>query len=207
MISRRNMLAGSAGIAALSVPAAARALIPTPAQTPGPFFPDRLPVESDFDLTTIGTAPPANGEVIEIVGQVLGLDGRPVSGATVELWQANAFGRYAHSRDTSAAPLDPNFQGYGAVRSDEQGRYRFRTIRPGLYTGRARHLHFYVAGPGFERIPMQMYFGGEPGNEADFLYRSLRTAEAREALTVDFLPLNANEAPQGRFDIVVDARE
>lgn len=207
MISRRSVLTGTAAFSALSIPAVARAAIPTPLQTPGPFFPDLLPSESDFDLTSIGSAPPANGEVIEIVGQVMGLDGRPISGATVELWQANAFGRYAHSRDTSSAPLDPNFQGYGAVRTDEAGRYRFLTIRPGLYTGRTRHLHFYAAGPGFERVPMQMYFGGESGNQSDFLYNALRTPEAQRAVTVDFQSLNAKEAPQGRFDIVVDARE
>jgi len=128
---------------------------------------------------------------------VLGADGRPVQGAAVELWQANAYGRYAHGGDRSAAPLDPNFQGYGAIRTDAEGRYRFRTIRPGAYAGRTRHLHFYATGPGFERTPLQMYFAGDAGNEADFLYRSLPTLEQREAVTVGFAE------GRGVFDIVL----
>lgn len=195
MISRRQVVLG---VAASGLSAhAASALTPTPRQTTGPFYPERLPRESDADLASMAGSAPATGEVIVVEGRVLGTDGRPVAGASLELWQANAFGRYAHSGDRSDVPLDPNFQGYGAVRTDAEGRYRFRTIRPGEYAGRTRHLHFYAAGPGFERTPMQMYFAGDPGNEADFLWRSLSTPELRDAVTVDF------GGGQGTFDIVL----
>ena len=195
MISRRGLVSGAASSGLYA--SAASALVPTPRQTAGPFYPDILPRESDADLVTMAGGAPATGEVIVVEGQVLGVDGRPVAGASIELWQANAFGRYAHSADRSDVPLDPDFQGYGAVRTDAQGRYRFRTIRPGAYAGRTRHLHFYATGPGFERMPMQMYFAGDPGNDVDFLWRALRDPAQRDAVTVDF--------PDGRgmFDIVL----
>ena len=195
MISRRILVIGAAASGLAT--SAASALVPTTPQTPGPFFPDIMPVESDFDLTTISGGAPAVGEVITVEGRVLGADGRPVPGAAVELWQANAYGRYTHSRDRSSVPLDPNFQGYGAVRTDAEGRYRFRTVLPGEYAGRTRHLHFYTTGPGYERTPFQMYFAGDPGNEGDFLYRSLPTAEARAAVTPSF------DGGRGTFDIVL----
>jgi protocatechuate 3,4-dioxygenase beta subunit len=194
MITRRQTLLGATA-SCLATPALA--LRPTPQQTPGPFFPDILPRESDFDLVTMAGNAPATGEVITVEGRVLGPDGRPVPQAAVELWQANAWGRYSHSRDRSDAPLDPNFQGYGIVRADAEGRYRFRTISPGAYAGRTRHLHFYVAGPGFERVPLQMYFAGDAGNANDFLYRSLPTQGARDAVTADFA------TGTGRFDIIL----
>lgn len=195
MISRRQIVLGAA---ASGLPInAASALVPTPQQTPGPFYPDILPRESDADLVSIAGGPPAAGDVIVVEGRVLGTDGRPVVGASLELWQANAYGRYSHSADRSNVPLDPNFQGYGVVRTDADGRYRFRTIQPGAYTGRTRHLHFYATGPGFERTPMQMYFAGNPGNEVDFLWRSLTGPAARDAVTVNF------EGGTGTFDIVL----
>lgn len=202
MISRRQTFLGIAASGTLATPALA--LVPTPRQTTGPFYPEALPSESDADLVTIGSGPPATGEVIEVTGQVLGLDGRPVPAATVQLWQANAWGRYAHSRDRRNAPLDPNFQGFGAVRTDENGRYRFRTIKPGEYPGRTRHLHFLIGGPGFEPIPTQMYFAGDPGNARDGLLNSIRDPEARNGVIVAFAPSAAqpNEL-SGRFDIVL----
>lgn len=199
MLTRRGLLATGAA-AGFSVPA--QALVPTPRQTTGPFYPDVLPPESDFDLVTMAGKAPATGEVIGIEGRVLDIDGRPVRGAVVELWQANAYGRYAHSGDRSDVPLDPNFQGYGVVRADDAGRYRFRTIRPGLYSGRTRHVHFSVRGPGFEDKPMQMYFAGEAGNTRDFLYAALQDHESRQAVTVDFVQGSGAE-PIGIFDIVV----
>jgi len=204
MLSRRTLLSGAAGTAAISTPAITVAAIPTPRQAAGPFFPDVLPPESDADLTQIGSGAAAQGEVIEVAGRVLGLDGRPISGAAVQLWQANTFGRYANTRDRSSAPLDPNFQGYGVAMSDAEGFYRFRTIRPGLYTGRTRHLHFAAQGPGFEVFTTQMYFEGEPDNGADFLYRSL--GDRAGALTTRFALDAERGVPVGTFDFVVDGR-
>jgi len=201
MISRRKAVLGLAASTGFASPA--MALTRTPIQTTGPFYPDVLPSESDADLVQIGNGAPASGEVIEITGQLLGLDGRPIIGGFVELWQANAFGRYANSRDTSSAPLDPNFQGYGVVRTDEQGRYRFRTIKPGEYPGRTRHLHFRVGGPGFEAVPTQMYFAGDPGNERDFLWNGIRNPTARDSVTVAFSPSAQSGVSTGNFEIVV----
>lgn len=202
MISRRHTLFGLAASGALTSPALA--LTRTPRQTTGPFYPDVLPSESDADLVTIGSGPPATGDIIEVTGRVLGLDGRPIPGATVQMWQANAWGRYAHSRDRRDAPLDPNFQGFGAVRSDSEGRYRFRTIKPGEYPGRTRHLHFLIGGPGFEPLPTQMYFAGDPGNIRDGLWNSIRDPEARANVTVAFQPSATETGTEtGTFDIVV----
>lgn len=202
MISRRQTFLGIAATGALTTPALA--LSRTPRQTTGPFYPEALPSESDADLVTIGNGPPATGEVIEVTGRVLGLDGRPIPQATVQLWQANAWGRYAHSRDTRDVPLDPNFQGFGAVRTDDAGRYRFRTIKPGEYPGRTRHLHFLIGGPGFEPLPTQMYFAGDPGNAVDGLWNSIRDPEARAGVTVAFSPHPGDAAAKtGKFDIVV----
>ena len=200
MISRRQTVLG---IALASVTSPALALTRTPRQTPGPFYPDVLPSESDADLVRIGSGPAALGEEIEVSGKVLGLDGRPIANGFVELWQANANGRYANSRDTSSAPLDPNFQGYGVVRTDDQGRYRFRTIKPGEYTGRTRHLHFRIGGPGFEPLPTQMYFAGDAGNSRDFLWKSIRDPQARESVTVAFEPNVSTGVASGTFDIVL----
>lgn len=201
MISRRKAVLGMAATTGFASPA--MALTRTPRQTTGPFYPDVLPSESDADLVRIGNGAPAVGEEIEVTGRLLGLDGRPIQGGFVELWQANAYGRYANSRDTSSAPLDPNFQGYGVVRTDDQGRYRFRTIKPGEYTGRTRHLHFQVGGPGFEPFPTQMYFAGDPGNERDFLWNRIGNPEERDAVTVAFASNGGLERAAGNFEIVV----
>jgi len=201
MISRRQTVLGLAAATGIAPPALA--LTRTPRQTTGPFYPDVLPSESDADLVRIGSGPAALGEEIEITGRLLGLDGRPISGGFIELWQANVYGRYAHSRDTSNVPLDPNFQGFGVVRTDEQGRYRFRTIKPGEYPGRTRHLHFRVGGPGFEALPTQMYFAGDPGNARDFLWNRIRNPHARESVTVAFSQQNATAVASGQFDIVI----
>ena len=202
MISRRTTLLGLGAGALATTPAAA--LVPTPRQTPGPFYPDVLPRESDADLTRVGTGPQATGEVIEVAGRVLDPQGRPVPGGVVELWQANAWGRYAHSLDRRDAPLDPAFQGFGVVRADAEGRYRFRTILPGLYPGRTRHLHFRFKAPGSEWVPTQMYFEGEPGNARDFLLQSVRDPRARDGLTVAFAPKGDEPSvAAGIFDIVI----
>ena len=201
MISRRQTVLGL--VAAGGVASPALALTRTPRQATGPFYPEALPSESDADLVRIGPGPAALGEEIEVTGQVLGMDGRPIAGGFVELWQANANGRYSHSRDNSPAPLDPNFQGYGVVRTDEQGRYRFRTIKPGEYPGRTRHLHFRIGGPGFEALPTQMYFAGDTGNAGDFLWNGIRDISARDAVTVAFAPSAETGIPSGRFDIVL----
>ena len=124
------------------------------------------PVETDADLTRLtGHAGRAKGEVIDVSGRVLDRNGIPVKGALLELWQANAAGRYAHHGDTHNAPLDPDFQGYALQITDAEGRYRFLTIKPGAYPAgeymRAQHIHFDVRGK-WDRLVTQMYFKGDP---------------------------------------------
>jgi protocatechuate 3,4-dioxygenase beta subunit len=200
--SRRVLLAGFA-LAALPGLLSAAALIATPRQTAGPFYPRTLPLDSDSDLVQVqGRPEQAAGQVTHIFGRVLDRAGRPQPGVRIEIWQCDAFGHYHHVGDDGGA--DPNFQGFGRRTTDADGAYRFRTIRPVPYPGRTPHIHFAVAGPGFERLTTQMYVAGEPLNERDFLYASLRDLAAR-AVTVALEPAPEVEpgALAGTFDIVL----
>ena len=209
--SRRTLLAASAPLvlsAAMPGPAAAAVLLPTPSQALGPFYPRTLPLDRDADLVQVeGRSEPAAGIVTHVFGRVTDTDGRPQAGTRIEIWQCNAFGRYHHPRAPANAPIDENFQSYGATVTDSDGAYRFRTIRPVPYPGRAPHIHFAIQGPGFERLVTQMYVAGEPDNDRDGLLGSVRDPAARARLIV---PLQA--APQveadalaGTFDIVLGA--
>jgi protocatechuate 3,4-dioxygenase beta subunit len=139
---------------------------------------------------------PAIGQLMTIAGRILDEDARPVAGAVVELWQANAAGRYAHPIDTSRAPLDPNFLGHARVLTDTDGRYEFITIKPGAYAvpvpetwWRPPHLHFSVHGPSsLSRLVTQMYFPGDPLNALDRILNSVPDAAARARLIARMLP-------------------
>ena len=196
-ISRRQVLRTSAALAgfAMSSPLhavlAQTALRRTPGEILGPFYPVEKPPDRGADLTTIQGKPGrAQGQVIYVMGRVLNPRGEPVRGARVELWQANTHGRYSHPSDTNPAPLDPNFEGFAVQVSDAEGRYRFKTIKPGAYpTGlggwtRPPHIHFEVTGR-VDRLVTQMYFNGEPLNEKDQLLQRIR---CKECLTTKLLP-------------------
>lgn len=210
-LGRRRFLAGSFVTAgSLILPAGLYAqsdrLIATPRQTTGPFYPTQFPADVDNDLVLLrGAAARAEGIVTHIAGRVLGLDGRPIPNATVEIWQCDARGRYLHPSDTGGRPRDSAFQGFGRVTSDPGGAYAFRTIRPVPYPGRTPHIHFAVAAPGRRELVTQMYVAGEPANERDGLYRSLRDARERDAVTVRLEPANGIEtaALAGSFDLVL----
>jgi protocatechuate 3,4-dioxygenase beta subunit len=150
-------------------------LTPTIDQVLGPFYPVTKPLDHDADLTVIQGKPgKAQGQVIHLMGRVLNLKGDPIPGAQVEIWQANTFGRYTHPSDTNPAPLDPNFEGFGAQITDAEGRYRFKTIKPGAYPVpvegwiRPPHIHFDVTSKS-NRLITQLYFEGEPLNDKDLL--------------------------------------
>lgn len=209
MTERRSFLriATVAG-ATLGLPAWARALIATPAMTEGPFYPRELPLDQDNDLTRVeGAAGVASGVLLDLSGRVIGLNGAPAANARVEIWQCNAFGRYHHPADTSKAPLDPNFQGFGKTITDQDGRYRFRTIKPAPYPGRTPHIHFRVVQPAFGSLTTQMFVAGEPQNERDFLFRSLRDDRLRALMAAPLQPAPAGSdvALTGQFDIVIGA--
>jgi protocatechuate 3,4-dioxygenase, beta subunit len=205
---RRFVLGGLAG--ALILPAgraaAQAALVATPSQTAGPFYPVKFPPDVDSDLVMLrGSEARAEGTVTHVMGRVLGLDGKPVEGATVEIWQCDAHRRYLHPADTGGRPRDKAFQGYGRAVSGADGAYRFRTIKPVPYPGRTPHIHFAVQAPGRRELVTQMYVAGEPGNERDGLYRSLRDPRQRAAVTVRLDPAGGIEggALAGSFDLVL----
>ena len=201
-VDRRAFVIGAVAVG-LSTSAAA-ALVPTPRQTAGPFYPRPLPVETDADLVRVqGVPDPALGTVTYVSGQVLDRSGRPIDGARVEIWQCDAKGRYRHPADRG--PRDDGFQGYGRVVAGADGGYRFRTIRPVPYPGRTPHIHFAITAPGAEPWTTQMYVAGEPLNERDFLLSRIRDPEARARVLVDLVPAPDVEAGAlaGRFDIVL----
>jgi protocatechuate 3,4-dioxygenase beta subunit len=141
-------------------------LEPTPIMSVGPYYPVQKPLKQITDLTRQPGYPGrAKGQILDLTGRVLTADGKPVANARIELWQANAAGRYRHHGDTHNAPLDPNFSGYAVETTDADGRYRFLTVKPGPYPGRysmrARHIHFDVTGR-WDRLVTQMYFPGDP---------------------------------------------
>ena len=159
----------------------------------GPVFGDDAIGETDHDLTVQCAGEPL-GERITVTGRLLDVDGRPVRGALVEIWQANAGGRYKHEVDQHPAPLDPNFDGAGRCLTDDEGRYRFITIKPGSYpwgnhenAWRPAHIHFSVFGRAFtQRLVTQMYFPGDPLFAYDPIFHSVRDPKARALLVSQF---------------------
>jgi protocatechuate 3,4-dioxygenase, beta subunit len=208
LTSRRRLLHGAGALAATAaLPAGAAGLLATPPQSTGPFYPLALPLDADNDLVIIEGRPErASGTILHLWGRVLDPDGRPVRGARVEIWQCDAFGVYHHSRDRRG-PADANFQGFGVTTVDDQGAYRFRTIEPVPYPGRTPHIHFKIAGPGFEPLTTQMYLADQPLNARDGLYR--RLGEQAQLVTVrldpapDLEPTVKSGAKRGLFDIVL----
>jgi protocatechuate 3,4-dioxygenase beta subunit len=173
-----------------------RPLVPLPEEfhdLEGPVFGHELIGELDHDLTRQHAGEPL-GERIVVTGRVLDEDDRPVRGALVEVWQANAAGRYRHEVDRHPAPLDPNFSGAGRCLTGDDGRWRFVTIKPGSYpwgnhenAWRPQHIHFSVFGRQFtHRLVTQMYFPGDPLLEFDPIAHSVRDPKARELLIARF---------------------
>ncbi|MDB9468633.1 protocatechuate 3,4-dioxygenase [Dolichospermum circinale CS-539] len=148
---------------------------PTPGEIEGPFYPVFAQKDQDFDLTRIkGKQGVAKGKIIIIQGQVLDTDGQPLENATVDLWQANAAGRYRHPHDSNKAPLDPNFQGWAIVPSGKDGKFYFKTIYPGTYPAsntwqRPPHIHYKVSKKGYIELITQMYFPDHKLNDLDLL--------------------------------------
>lgn len=183
-VHRRSALKSTLGaIALLALPALASARRALPGMTEGPFYPSLAyrarSLDWDADLTTVRgraadgqTRPRARGEHLDLVGTVSDANGRIVDGAEVEIWQCDVFGSYRHPRG-AGDQVDEGFQGFGMSKTDAQGAYRFRTIRPAPYPGRTPHIHVLLRHPSFGQLISQLFVVGDAGNARDFLYRSL----------------------------------
>jgi protocatechuate 3,4-dioxygenase, beta subunit len=206
--SRRTFLGGVAlGSAAWLAPGVfAEELLRTPAQTEGPFYPDKLPLDTDNDLIVINDLlTPAVGEITYLTGKILDARGKPLKNAAVEIWQCDNGGAYLHSRTGNADKKDKNFQGFGRFTTGNSGEYLFRTIKPVPYPGRTPHIHFKVKVKGKELLTTQCYVKGHPGNERDGIWRSIRDEKARAAVTIDFTPIKESKIGElaANFDIVL----
>ena len=191
-------------------------LPPSLSEVTGPLFGHDLIRANDFDLTKQHAGDPI-GERIVVGGRVLDANARPVANTLVEIWQANAAGRYPHKRDNHNAPMDANFTGCGRTMTDREGRYRFVTIRPGEYpwrnhynAWRPAHIHFSLFGPAFvTRLVTQMYFPGDPLLEYDPMYTGIPDERARRRLVsvFDWETTIPEQALGYRFDIVLRGRD
>jgi protocatechuate 3,4-dioxygenase beta subunit len=208
--SRRRFLQGVAcSAAALATRAAwAEELTVTPRLTEGPFYPDKLPLDTDNDLLIVNEAvTPALGEITHLTGRILDPQGKPVRNAFVEIWQVDNNGVYLHSADgrNRQVQRDANFQGYGRFLTDAEGRYYFRTIKPVPYPGRTPHVHFGISRNGRRIYTTQLFVDGHEQNDSDGVFRGLRDPASRQAVLVDFQPLPDSQIGElaANFDIVL----
>jgi protocatechuate 3,4-dioxygenase beta subunit len=196
------------GAASLWTPGVlAEELTRTAAQMEGPFYPDKLPLDTDNDLLIINDKlTPAVGEITHLGGKILDARGEPVKNAVVEIWQVDNRGAYLHSRTDNADKRDKNFQGFGRFTTGTSGEYYFRTIKPVVYPVRAApHIHFKVKKGDRELLTTQLYVKGHAGNDRDGVYRTLRDAKARDSITVEFAPIKDSKIGElsAKFDIVL----
>ncbi|HYF37770.1 MAG TPA: protocatechuate 3,4-dioxygenase [Prosthecobacter sp.] len=195
--SRRHFLQSlSITAAGLWIPGAfAEALIATPHQTEGPFYPDKLPLDTDNDLIVLSDSlTPAVGEITHLSGCVLDLKGNPVRNAIVEIWQCDSNGSYLHSRSSNRTKYDSHFQGFGRFETGADGGYRFRTIKPVAYPGRTPHIHVKVKQGSKELLTTQLYIKGHPQNNRDGVLKSIRDDRARDSVMVAFSPMPGSKA-------------
>lgn len=208
MLTRRRALGlVPVGAAALWTPGVlAEQLSQTAWLGEGPFYPDRLPLDTDNDLLLLNDSiTPAVGEVTYLSGCVKHKDGSPVRNAFVEIWQVDSRGAYIHSGSSNAEKRDTNFQGYGRFLTDREGRYSFRTVKPVGYPGRTPHIHFGVSMNGHRVLTTQMLINGHPHNETDGVFRRLTTKPERRTVLADFEPLPNSKVGEltARFDLVL----
>jgi protocatechuate 3,4-dioxygenase beta subunit len=206
--NRRQFLTRTALAAAFfTVPGAfAETLVQTPRQTEGPFYPDKLPLDTDNDLIVVNDATtPAVGDITWLTGRILTASGEPVRNATVEIWQVDHHGVYLHSGSSSKAKADANFQGFGRFVTGSTGEYLFRTVKPVPYPGRTPHIHYAIKMKGRDKFTTQCYIEGEPQNDRDGVIRGIRDEKARKSVIVPFTPLAGSKIGEltAKFDIVL----
>jgi protocatechuate 3,4-dioxygenase beta subunit len=210
-LSRRGLLRGglALGAAAFLAPGAfAEELARTPRLTEGPFYPDKLPLDTDNDLLIINDSiTPAVGEITHLSGKILDAKGSPINNAVIEIWQVDNKGVYINTRDSTGRNRDTNFQGFGRFTTGSSGEYYFRTIKPVPYTGRTPHIHVKVKKGGRELLTTQIFVNGHPQNKTDGVFGELRDPIDRELVLVDFKPLKDSKLGEltAKFDIVIGA--
>ena len=183
-------------------------LIPTPSETEGPFYPVRDQKDKDADLTRIdGHTDVAQGQHIIVTGKITDITGQAVTHAALDLWQADANGRYRHPRDPNPIKLDENFQGWAIIKSDGNGLFRFKTVIPGAYPAsstwiRPPHIHFRISKQGYRTLTTQMYFPDEAYNETDLLLQN-KSARERSAMVARKINLQGN-LPIYEYNIILD---
>lgn len=208
IFSRRNFLSSSAfgvvGAGALFTPGVfAQQLQSTPHQTEGPFYPTKLPLDTDNDLLIINDKiTPAVGAITHLTGRILNLKGEPIRNAIVEIWQCDNNGVYLHPGSDNGAKRDANFQGFGRFVTGSTGEYYFRTIKPVPYPGRTPHIHFIVKQADKRMLTTQLYIKGFPQNDRDMVYRG---AKPQQAVSADFTPLKESKIEEltANFQIIL----
>jgi protocatechuate 3,4-dioxygenase beta subunit len=209
ILNRRGLLRGGLALGAAAFftrGAFAEQLARTPRLTEGPFYPDKLPLDTDNDLIIINDSiTPAVGDITHLSGKILDSSGSPIKNAVIEIWQVDNKGVYIHSADSGRRQRDTNFQGYGRFTTSSTGEYYFRTIKPVPYTGRTPHIHVRVKKGGRELITTQIFVNGHPQNRSDGVLSDLRDPFDRELVLVDFKPLADSKIGEltARFDVVV----
>ena len=207
-LSRRLFTRGlTFGAALCMVPGLfAEELAKTPRLTEGPFYPDKLPLDTDNDLIVVNDGiTPAVGEITHLSGRVLDQSGNPLRNAFVEIWQVDNNGSYIHSGSSNRDKLDTNFQGYGRFLTDAQGQYYFRTIKPVPYPGRCPHIHFGVSRNGKRVLTTQLLIKGHPQNDRDGVTREVSDPKQRELIMTDFAPIKESKIGElaAKFDLVL----
>lgn len=206
--NRRRFLQSAAFLAAAATTPGlfAEELLRTAALTEGPFYPDKLPLDTDNDLLLLNESiSPAVGEITHLSGRILSPSGEPLRNAFVEIWQVDNAGAYLHSQGAPDGKRDSNFQGYGRFLTDVKGQYYFRTIKPVPYPGRTPHIHFAVSQNGTRLLTTQLLVKGEPQNERDGVFRTLPDAKQRETVLADFTPIKNSRIGElsANFDLIL----
>ena len=210
-LGRRNFITGAAfSAAALSVPGVlAEELTKTPIQGEGPFYPNKMPLDTDNDLLVINDQIDLGvGEITHLSGRILSPAGEPVRNATIEIWEADNNGVYIHTGDPDREKQDSNFQGFGRFLTNSKGEYYFRTIKPKPYRGRTAHIHVAVLQKGKRVMTTECYVKGEKKNQTDRILNSIKDPKQRERLIVDFKPIKDSKIGElaANFDIVIESR-
>jgi protocatechuate 3,4-dioxygenase beta subunit len=210
MLNRRQMIQQTAFTAAAMTTSGlfAEELMRTPRQTEGPFYPNKLPLDTDNDLLIINDKlTPAVGTVVHLTGRVRNLSGEPIRNALVEIWQADKNGVYIHTESQRREEVDGNFQGFGRFLTDSKGEYYFRTIKPVPYGPRTPHIHLAVKQKGKRMLTTQIYTNGDSANAKDRILNSIEDAKSRNLLMAEYKPLPGTRTGElaAHFEVIIGA--